>query len=383
MDAGARRPEIDALRVGAILLVFAAHAAQIFSPFEDWHIRSPDTSWLLGQFTVLLAPWIMPLFMFLAGASAWFSRSRRGDLEFVRVRVARLLVPLVAGTFLLIPPQIYLRRVSRGEFEGGFLEFLPTFTDGFFPEGNFSWGHLWFLAYLFTYLLVAIPVFRFLDSARGRTLVGRIAQVMQRPGGVLLPVLPLAAGQLALRIAHPQTTGALVGDWATHGWLFPVLIYGYLLLADPRILDSIVRQWRWALGPALGASAGLAVWAWNGDVYNRIPGGALTGEYVFFWVAFTTSAWCWLATFLAWAVNTVRSGGRVLHWATPLVYPFYIFHQTVIVIVAFFLVALPVGPHARFALISAVSLAGTLISIELVRRIPGLRALFGLAPGRD
>jgi ABC-type sugar transport system permease subunit len=159
-EAGARRPEIDWLRVGAIFLVFVVHSAQIFSPIESWHIDSPESSRLLGQFTVFLGPWIMPLFMLLAGASAWYARRRRSDREYLQVRVARLLVPLVAGTLLVVPPQVYYRRLFRGEFEGTFLAFYPSFFDGVFPEGNLSYGHLWFIAYLFLYMLAGVVVFR-------------------------------------------------------------------------------------------------------------------------------------------------------------------------------------------------------------------------------
>jgi len=51
-----RRADIDWLRVLAVLLVFLTHTAQVFSPLDDWHIASPDTSRVLGQFTVFMAP---------------------------------------------------------------------------------------------------------------------------------------------------------------------------------------------------------------------------------------------------------------------------------------------------------------------------------------
>jgi glucans biosynthesis protein C len=380
MDAGARRPDIDWLRVSAIVLVFLVHVAQVFSPIEDWHIDSPDTSRLLAQFTVFLGPWIMPLFMLLAGASAWFARRRHDDASYLRVRVGRLLVPLVAGTVLLVPPQVYLRRVYRDEFDGTFLEFYPRFFDGVFPEGNFSYGHLWFIAYLFLYMLAGLPLFRALGRPAGRRLVERIAGWLDRPWGVLLPAVPVAVSQLVLRIPFPSTTGALVGDWATHAWLFLVFLYGYLLGAHDGIASVVDRQWRLALPPALALSAGLGVWAWPGAVYERIPGGELTVGYAVFWIAFSLCSWSWLAVFVGASREHLRHEGPFLRWAVPLVYPFYVFHQTVIVIVAFYLVEIPLGVHTRFALVALASFAATLLAMEAARRIPGLRSLFGLAP---
>lgn len=379
LEPGARLPEIDWLRVGAVFLVFVVHSAQIFSPIEDWHINSPESSRLLGQFTVFLGPWIMPLFMLLAGSSAWFARRRRTDLEFVKVRVLRLLVPLVAGTFLVVPPQVYYRRLYRGEFEGSFPAFYPRFFDGFYPEGNFSYGHLWFIAYLFVYMLVGVLVFRAMEGRWGRRLLSRAADWMERPGGALLPAVPLIAGQLLLRVPYTQTTGAMVGDWGTHAWLFLVFLYGYALMTEGRLMDALDRQWKGILPLAVALSAALAVWAWPGEVYERIPG-ELSWWYLAWWTVFALCSWSWLAVILGAARVHLLREGPVLRWSVPLVYPFYIFHQTVIVVVGFYLVGLPLGVHTRFLLIAAVSFAGTLLALEVTRHIPFVRDLFGLQP---
>lgn len=372
--------EIDWLRVGAIFLVFLVHVAQIFSPIEDWHVSSPDTSWWLAHVTIFLGPWIMPLFMLLAGASTWFSRQRQGDWEYLRVRAGRLFVPLVAGTFLLIPPQVYLRRRYRGEFEGSYLEFFPRFFDGVFPDGNFSYGHLWFLAYLFAYMVVAIPIFRTLEESSGRRLLARMAGWMERPGGIFLPAVLLVGGQLLLRNRFTQTTGALIGDWATHAWLFTVYILGYALLAEGRLMRVLERQWPSALVPGILLSGGVAVWASAGDVYARLPGDWTTPGYFVFWTAFGLLSWSWLAVVLGAARRTLTPETAFLRWVNPRVYPFYIVHQTVIVVVAYYLVHLPVGVHLRFLIIGGGSLAGILAIIEVTRGLPGLRALVGLQP---
>ena len=376
---GARLPEIDWLRVGAVFLVFLVHSAQIFSPIEDWHINSPDTSRALKQLTVFMGPWIMPLFMLLAGSSVWFARRRRSDLEYMKVRVLRLLVPLVAGTLLVIPPQLYYRRLFRGEFEGSYLAFYPRFFDGFYPEGNLSWGHLWFIAYLFVYMLVGLVVFRALDRDQGRRFLSWASRQVSRRGGVLLPAIPLVVGQVILRVPYTQTTGALVGDWATHAWLFLCFLYGYMVMADGRLMDALDRQWKGILPLGVALSVGLAIWAWPGEVYQRLPG-ELSWWHVTFWTGFTLCSWTWLAIILGAARIHLLEEGPVLRWSVPLVYPFYIFHQTVIVGVGYYLVGLPLGVHTRFFLIAAVSFAGTLLVLEGVRRIPLVRDLFGLQP---
>ena len=81
----------------------------------------------------------------------------------------RLLVPLVFGMVVLVPPQVYLERLYRGQFTGSFLDWLPqAFQGGAYPAGNMSWHHLWFLAYVLVLTFVLLPCFLWARSERGR-----------------------------------------------------------------------------------------------------------------------------------------------------------------------------------------------------------------------
>jgi glucans biosynthesis protein C len=372
-----RRADIDWLRVMAVLLVFAVHAAQVFSPIDDWHIRNAETSRLLGMFTVFMAPWLMPLFLLVAGQSAWFTLRKGETGRFLRARLFRLFVPLVAGTLLVVPPQVYLRRLSRGEFEGSYLAFYPRFFDGVFPQGNFSWGHLWFLAYLFAYTVVALPIFRFLLAERGRALLASLARILDWPGGILLLFIPLALGQILLRPHFPQSTGALVGDWSTHAWLFPVYILGFALMVEPRLESGIRKGWRTAFLPGVITSAGLFLFAWPGEVWDRMPTDPGVWQAIF-WTGFMLASWSWLV-FMAGAARAwlSRSNAFLRYWGDR-IYPLYIFHQTVIVLVAYFVVQWTVGVPLKFGVVLTGSFAGTVVILEVAARVEPLRRLFGL-----
>jgi glucans biosynthesis protein C len=377
-DGALRAAELDWLRLGAVITVLVVHVAQVFSPFESWHIASPDTSLLLGVFTAFAAPWIMPLFMLLAGAGAWHSLTRRTVPQWIYARAMRLLLPLTLGTLLLIPPQVYYRRIYRGEFEGSLIEFYPRFFDGVFPQGNFSWGHLWFLAYLFVYFLVAAPLFHILKGQSGRALLGRAAQFCGGRLGILWLALPIALGQLLLRTRYTQSTGMLINDWATHAWLFTALVAGFALLAEPRLMAAVDRAWRAAIMPAIAAWLMLGGFAAFGDPYNRLPA-SFGAWYVAFWTTFSLASW-------AWVVVIVGAARRHLGQSTPLLerwrssaYGIYVLHQTIVVWVAFHLVTWPVSVHSRFLLITALSLALTLALVRVLRRVPLMRGMLGMA----
>ncbi len=62
--------------------------------------------------------------------------------------------------------------------------------------------------------------------------------------------------------------------------------------------------------------------------------------------------------------------------------PFYIWHQTVIVVIAFAVVQWPVGAPAKYLVIAVASLAVTVLLCELTRRNAVTRFLFGMKAQR-
>ncbi|CAB1082453.1 hypothetical protein D1AOALGA4SA_10071 [Olavius algarvensis Delta 1 endosymbiont] len=77
----------------------------------------------------------MPLFFVVAGASTWFAMEFRTGNKYVKERIYRLLIPLIFGILLLIPPQSYFENVQKINFSGTFLEFYPHFLREFIPRG--------------------------------------------------------------------------------------------------------------------------------------------------------------------------------------------------------------------------------------------------------
>jgi glucan biosynthesis protein C len=68
----------------------------------------------------------------------------------------------------------------------------------------------------------------------------------------------------------------------------------------------------------------------------------------------------------------------VLRYLTLGVFPFYLVHQTLIVVLAHNLAKLALPQALEAAILIALTFAGCFATYELVRRIPGVRILFGL-----
>jgi fucose 4-O-acetylase-like acetyltransferase len=135
------------------------HSALIFCNDGIFPLRSGEDSELLSCFSGIVDPWHMPLLFVLSGAGTWFVLRFRKAGQYARERAGRLLVPLVFETLLIVPPQVYLQRLQEGRFEGVFFVFYPHFFDGIYPQGIFTWNHLWFVAYVLVFSLMALPVF--------------------------------------------------------------------------------------------------------------------------------------------------------------------------------------------------------------------------------
>ena len=90
--ATGRRHDVECLRVVGMAAVFAVHVALVFVPWMPWHLQSQSRSPWAGQIALAIAPWVMPLFMLLAGESAWYALRRRDDRAFVAERVRHVLL---------------------------------------------------------------------------------------------------------------------------------------------------------------------------------------------------------------------------------------------------------------------------------------------------
>ncbi|HET7188272.1 MAG TPA: acyltransferase, partial [Gemmatimonadaceae bacterium] len=269
-DRDRRLLYVDSMRVYGVLLVLVIHVAEVFNPWDEWHISNAQRSGIVGEVVVLMAPWIMPLMMLLAGVSTWYSLRRRGNGHYLRERTVRVFLPLVVGTLLLVPPQVYLERRMRGQFAGSFVEFYPHFFVGVYPTGNLSWHHLWFLAHLYGYSILALPLFRYLQHARGSRALRTAARVSAGPAGLLWLALPLVVERSLLWGLFPERH-VLTSDWSNHALLFVAYVYGFVLAGTPWLGTVIDAQWSRALVAATIGSVAIMTGAWVGLLPARLP----------------------------------------------------------------------------------------------------------------
>jgi peptidoglycan/LPS O-acetylase OafA/YrhL len=374
-----RRYDLDWLRVFAILTVFIYHSTRFFNN-EDWHVKNPTTYFAVDVWNSFATSWMMPLVFVISGASLFLAMGKGGFGQFVKDKLLRLGVPLAVGALTHASLQVYLDRLTHGLFQGSYFEFLPHYFEGVFMEsgtpGNFAFHgmHLWYLLVLLLYSLALYPLLAWLRGP-GQGVLRGLGNALAHPGAILLLALPLVLMDSLL--GDTPLVDFILGGWGI-GLYIPFLLAGFIIIANERLLESI-RRMRWlSLAVGLAAMALYLLGGYGGIQLNASMGGEPLFEALDDPVA-ALSAWGLILAFLGFGRQHLNFTRPFLKYANEAVLPFYIFHQTVLLCVGFFVVRWAIPDPLKWLIIASLSFAAILVLYEyLVRRWNVMRFLFGM-----
>src|SRR5690349_2771413 len=352
---------LDWLRVLAIFVLLFFHTGMLFVGW-GWHLQNAETIPALEVPMDLAHRLRMPLLFVIAGAGMWFALKRRSGAAFIGERTWRLLVPAVVGMFLIVPPQVFLERVSDGDWTGGYLDFMwqRVFQFKPYPAGDFSWHHLWFIIYLYVYVLLLVPLVLWWRNARREL----------KPGWWLYALaLPLGINEALLKPIFPETHN-LIHDWYIFNHYLLLTIYGFVLASMPGVWDWLARRRHWSLAIGVAVVSVLLTLFRMGVVQHDTATDSVCAN-IFTWM-------CLLA-FLGYGRQHLSFGNRLLSWARDASYPIYILHQTVIIMIAFKVIQEPWSPWTKYWVVFGATLVVCVLLYEFVlRRFALTRAAFGI-----
>jgi glucan biosynthesis protein C len=371
-----RRNDLDWLRLIAIIILLFFHTGMLFNPWE-WHIKNPETSESFRYWMIWLHFWRMPLLLFISGAGTYLAMKKRTPAQYAGERFKRLFIPLVFGMFVVVPPQIYFEHIKEYNGYGDFYETIFNFVP--YPEGSFSWHHLWFVAYLLLFSLVALPFVNFLRSERSAAFKRRISRLLTTPAGMLLvPSVLILVSQVILRPYFPEETHALLDDWGFFVFYFSFFLFGMMCFSHNETWLSIGANRKHFLIAAL-----LSLIPFYGTYFHfreiiTLPWTTDTVETIFDVTAIFVS-WFWVITVIALGQYYLNRPHPWLKHFNEGLYPFYILHQTVIIAIGYYICQLDWSIGAKFWIVSLLTMASCmLIYFVLIRPFNIVRLFFGM-----
>ena len=376
MEITQRQTYLDWLRIGSIAGVLILHSGMPYAAELSWHIKNKDTSTLLLLSNGFIHIFRMPLLFFISGTVSYYMMQRRSAFSFIGLRVIRLLIPLLVGMFIIVPPQIYMERMAAG-YTGNYWTFYKTVFE-FRPYpmgGSFSWHHLWFIAYLFVIDLVFAPFFMWMISDKSIR-VKQAIHLLSKGKWVYLLALPSIVWYALLSKAFPET-GDLVHDGCYFVYWLLFVLAGFICILVPSLMDSLQRNRRFAI--SIGFLALMACYyCWLNDApLPFVPKNS--------WPLFSAAlrpiiAWSWVLGLVGYGKQYLNKTHSLLNYLNQAVYPFYILHQTVIVILAYYITrAAGDTVLMKYIYTIAVTLFITMgLYHFFIRPYPVIRFLFGM-----
>lgn len=371
---------VDWLRVIAFAILIAYHSSVAFFPDMKWLISSPQGSETLSLVMMYPRAWRLALLFFVSGMGTWFVFRSSTGLDFLKERFLRLFVPLIFAMCVIVVPQVWYERMWEDGYQGSLLTFWLTryFTEGKYPDGNFTWAHMWFVGYLIVMCFVCYPVFRLVTQPVMRPVMDWFERQARSNAIYLFFLLPLVLN-LALSPFFPRQTNALYNDGAWFAAWASWFGLGFLIAKHhAAVIGAIISRRHASLALSLTIAACLYVFSWTG------AGGYSIGDYnemtPLFKVLLFALAWSTILAAVGYAAAHLNKGSRALSWLNRKIFPLYIVHQTVVVAALFYVLPLGLGVWTEYLLVAAATVTGSLLFAILADLLPSsLKPLVGLS----
>lgn len=365
-DVSMRKHYIDNLRWAIILLLIPFHAAQAFKTWDEPNYIELGSNQVISSIIVFFAPFVMQLLFLFAGMSMRYALKKRTYSQFAVERVKRLLVPLVFGVAVLVPPMCYLADRFHNEYSGSFfghyVKFFTVITDMSGADGGFSFGQFWFLLYLFILSFVLLGVIVLVKRiARGS--VSERKTTTTRSISKLLPV-----GVICLGLPIPLLDKLLSVGGKSFVEFFYFLLIGYYIFTKERTAEFLKKYGLIFL--IIGIVSGIA------NVYLFVFSGV--DAPVINTIAKYLCEWFMVLGLFGTGARFFDRENAVTRYFTSISYPFFSFHFVFVILFQYLFSDILNGNTFLLYMIPVIlSYVATVLCCQIARNIPALCFLVG------
>ncbi|QHI35092.1 hypothetical protein IMCC3317_04380 [Kordia antarctica] len=365
MAISVRRYDLDWLRVIAILAVYFHHIGMPFNG-DDFHIMNRESSKLLDDIMVFFEQFRLPLLFLISGTGTIFAFSKRTWIQFVKERAIRLLIPLFFGVLFIVPPQTYFEHINE----------YNSYFD-VYRNADFELNHLWFIENLFWMSLVVIPLILFLKSSKSDRLLHFFERITAKRFGLFLFVIPLILILVTSKNYYPSDSKDILNLSSTfyYGFFF---VFG-MLFASAELTWKYLKQFR-KLNFILFLASSIVFYAYYLMPHEWIsPYFTINQRWNIWFIVCCLVGWTFIITLLGFAQIWFNKKSKILQKLNEAIYPFYILHQTVLIVFGYFIIQLELNIFIKIILLLVTSFPIiVLIYRYLIYPFRITRVLFGM-----
>jgi hypothetical protein len=349
-----RKYYIDNLRWFWILLLIPFHAAMAWNCWEGNYIWFCENR-ILSSLVIFISPWFMPLLFVLAGISARYALNRRSYKQFALERVKKLLIPLISGVLTVVAFIAYMADKYFNNYDGNFLEhyqvFFTNISDLTGYDGYFTPGHLWFLLYLFIISMVSLliitlqrKIFPKLSFGKFKTFLLPVLMVFPL---IMTPVLDFGGKSIGENLA--------------------LFLLGYYILSEENILEKLTKyRFAYLIIMLICDVTMVYLFVWKGKQTGIIVS-----------VCSICTLWFGILGFLGLARCKFNQNNSFTQYMSHKSFMIYIFHFGWLVTIQYYLSKSTLNTVLLYIISITATLAFTLITCEIMNRVPVLRCFFG------
>lgn len=367
---GKRHYEYDWLRIFAVIAIIFYHVGLIFvntKPLintDSWILSNFETSNKLQIALIFLKQWSLSLLFLISGMGIKYALLRKSTSEIIKERIKRLLIPLFFGVIFLNPIQdLYNERLYSSDISLSFNNLILLFK-----EFRLSFHHLWFIAYLFIFSIVCLPFFKRINKKKVPWI--NMSSFLKKFYGFIFLAVPLVIYELYLDYFVPNTT--------IHSFNFNrivyiiIFVYGYLIASIPSMKEIFlsIRYRNLFLGILI-----IPIYYYFAKFLD-----STTSISAFILISFLKYSCCliWVFVILSFSIKYLSFKNQFLSFFNEAVYPFYILHQVVLLIIGYEVIQFSISYLQKFGIIFIGTLIVCFLLFQVIKKYMFLRIIFGL-----
>lgn len=282
-------------------------------------------------------------------------------------RSKRLLIPLIFGVIILIPPQTYFENFkSYGSFIAEYPKLLV----------KLKVNHLWFIENLFLLSLFLVPVILFFRSKKSENLK-LFTKRYTNKYGLMMWCLILVFIRVITKYYFPEDDKSFTNPSTT-------LYFGFFFISGI-IISSTTGLWKLLLKNRrknllyLILSTVLFYFYYFIPHEYVLPYFSLSTRWSIWYVVCSLVSWSAIITILGYGQKFLNKGNELLRKLNEAVYPFYMLHQTVIIILGYFIIQFQVSISTKIVILMISSFVSIVILyLTIIYPFSWVRFLFGM-----